>query len=255
MNSATSCNETRWKIPQLIFCHFLVLLFVSTFLWPLTEGFWKSLDIAFFKGINSSLIDHPSLQFFWACANHRYADWVEDIFILGFFILHIKSFKKGTQIRGIAQFVFCALYVAAIIYFVNRVIFRENFVIYRDSPSIVIDETFRLSDVISWMRIKVDSTKCFPGDHATTAILFSACYTFYAKKRFAILAILYGVFLCMPRMIVGAHWLSDVLIGSGSIALITLSWAFCTPFHLICIRKLESFFTFFMKFKKIKNPT
>ena len=29
--------------------------------------------------------------------------------------------------------------------------------------------------------------------------------------------------------ITGAHWLSDVIVGSGSIALICLSWLFCTP--------------------------
>jgi membrane-associated phospholipid phosphatase len=33
----------------------------------------------------------------------------------------------------------------------------------------------------------------------------------------------------MPRLITGAHWLSDVLVGSGGIVLFFLSIAFCTP--------------------------
>ena len=125
--------------------------------------------------------------------------------------------------------------------------------IYRDSPTLVVENCVRLSEKISWMRIKDDSNKCFPADHATTAILFAATYAFYAGRRLGTAACAYAVFLCMPRMIVGAHWLSDVIIGSGSIALVLLSWAFCTPMHVFCIEKIETFFTFFRKSNTIRE--
>lgn len=243
--------KKRWKIPQLIFCHCLVLFLVGTFIWPPTVKIWEMIDRTFFTWINHTLIDHPFRQLLWASANHRWADWIEDVFILGFFIVYISRLQKDKRKRGFAEFLFSSLYIATILFFVNRVIFRENFIIYRDSPSLILPECFRLSEAISWMRIKIDSPRSFPGDHATTAILFAASYFFYAGKRLGSIAIIYATFLCIPRMIVGAHWLSDVIVGAGSIALITLSWAFCTPLHLYCIEAIESFFTLFKKAKNI----
>jgi membrane-associated phospholipid phosphatase len=246
-------KENRWKIPRLILCLSSAFFLILTFTWAPTRALWEALDIAFFKWINTSLVDSPTWQLFWACANHRYADWIEDVCIFVFFIFFVRSLRKEKRLQGSMQMLFLVLYSAAILYLVNRLIFRQNFIIYRDSPTIVIEDSFRLSQAISWMRIKVDSPRCFPGDHATTAILFAAGYAFYAGKRFGIPAILYATFLCMPRMIVGAHWLSDVIVGSGVIALLSLSFAFCTPLHLWCVEKMKSSFTFFKKFKKIKS--
>lgn len=255
--------EKRWKLPQLIICHILIVFLLVTFFYPPTRVYWEMLDAAFFKWINGSLVGSKARQTFWACANHRWADWLEDVFILGFFIIFVRSLKQGTKLKGAAQLLFCVLYSAAILYFVNRLIFRGSFIIYRDSPTLVIEDCVRLSKEITWMRVKDISTKCFPGDHAATAVLFASFYTIFAKWRLAIPAILYAAFLCMPRMIAGAHWLSDVLVGSGAIVLFFLSWAFCTPIHLYCIDKLEKFLklmrqtgismvTFFRKKTRIK---
>ena len=34
----------------------------------------------------------------------------------------------------------------------------------------------------------------------------------------------------MPRLVAGAHWLSDVLVGGTFIALATTGWSLCTPY-------------------------
>ncbi len=39
----------------------------------------------------------------------------------------------------------------------------------------------------------------------------------------------------MPRLIAGAHWFSDVVIGSGCIVLFFAGWGLFTPFHKIAI--------------------
>jgi len=44
-------------------------------------------------------------------------------------------------------------------------------------------------------------------------------------------------------LITGAHWLSDVLVGSGTITIVTLSWAFCTPLFTRFVDSCERFFT------------
>ena len=190
-------ENIAWRPKALLLFHLLgAFLFVSLF-WPLTKEFWESIDVAVFKWLNTSLKDRPLWQLFWACANHKWADWVEDICILGFFVAYVRSAAKSLKMRKISELVFCVLWIAAILYFVNRLLFRENLDIPRLSPTLVIDDSVRLSQEIPWMSIKDDSSKSFPGDHATTAILFAATFTYLAGWRLGLLACFYAAFLCI----------------------------------------------------------
>ena len=234
--------ERTWKWKTLLFCHALAAIFLITLFLPSTKGFWEVIDVAFFKWVNGSLDGRPNWQLFWALANHKLADWVEDLCVLFFFAAYVKQACRSMRPRKIAELLFCILYIGAIIYFVNRMLFRENLSIPRLSPTLVVDSSVRLSEHISWLHIKDDSSKSFPGDHGTTALLFAASFSYLAGWRLGILASLYAAFLCMPRLITGAHWFSDVLVGSGSITLLFLSWAFCTPLFQTCVDKMEQFF-------------
>jgi membrane-associated phospholipid phosphatase len=218
-----------WKLKILLFCHIIGALLFASLFWPVTKAYWEVIDIAFFKWVNFPLRDRPALQLFWAMANHKFADWVEDLCVLTFFITHVRQAHKALRMRKVFELAFCVLYIAAIIYFVNQILFRENLSIPRLSPTKVVDDSVRLSQEIPWMKIKDGSSKSFPGDHGTTALLFATSFSYLAGWRLGILASLYAAFLCMPRLVTGAHWLSDVLVGSGTITMIFLSWAFCTP--------------------------
>lgn len=215
------------QIKRLAICHALAALLLISLFSPLS--FWAFIDIPFFKWINSSLEGRPNWQLFWALANHKWADWVEDLCVLLFFFAYVRQASRGFRIKRIAELLVCVLCIAAIIYCVNKTLFRENLKIPRLSPTLVIDPCVHLSDEISWMKIKDESSASFPGDHATTAVLFATMFTYLAGWRLGWLATCYAIFLCLPRLITGAHWLSDVLVGSGSIALVSLSWVFCTP--------------------------
>src|SRR6185369_8486193 len=114
---------------------------------------------------------------------------------------------------------------AATIYFINRKLFSSYLIIPRTSPTRVVEDSIRLSEMVPWLHVKDGSARSFPGDHGTTALLFSASYTILAGWRLGIIALLYGAFLCLTRLITGAHWLSDVIVGSGCIAIFVLSWA------------------------------
>lgn len=257
MNDIDSCHlnqsanpEKKWKWKTLLFCHVLVTVMLTTLFLPSTKGFWEVIDVAFFKFVNGSLEGRPNWQVFWALANHKLADWVEDLCVLIFFFIYVKQAVRSLRPRKIAELLFCVLYIGAIIYFVNRMLFRENLSIPRLSPTLVVDSSVRLSEHIPWLHIKDDSSKSFPGDHGTTALLFAASFTYLAGWRLGILASLYAAFLCMPRLITGAHWFSDVIVGSGSITLLFLGWAFCTPLFQTCVNGLERFFKACMNIKK-----
>jgi Kdo2-lipid A phosphotransferase len=231
-------NKT-WKWKPLLLCHVLVTILLLTLFLPSTKGFWEVIDVSFFQCINSSLEGRASWQLFWAFANHKLADWVADLCVLVFFIAYVKQGIRSLRLRKIAELLFCIIYIGAIIYFVNRMLFRENLSIPRLSPTLVIDSSVRLSEQIPWLHIKDDSSKSFPGDHGTTALLFAASFSYLAGWRLGLLASIYSAFLCMPRLITGAHWFSDVIVGSGSITLLFLSWAFCSPLFQTCVDWLE----------------
>ena len=202
---------------------------MSSLFLPWTQKVWQIIDISFFKWINQSLLDRPLWQLFWALANHKLADWVTDVCILCFFIIYVRRAPKGLRLKRVAQLLFFIFYIAAIIYFVNGMFFREHWTLPRLSPTRVIENSVRLSHEIPWMKIKDGSSQSFPGDHGTTALLFAASFTYLAGWRLGILSCFYAAFLCMPRLITGAHWLSDIVVGSGSITLLFLAWALYTP--------------------------
>ena len=247
-------QEKSWNLKILLLWHIIAALLFASLFWPFTRTYWEVIDIAFFKFINSTLRDRPIWQLFWALANHKLADWLEDLCVLCFFITYVKQASLELRKRKVAELIFIVAYIGAIIYFINRMLFRETLSIPRLSPTLVVDDSIRLSEEIPWMSIKDDSSKSFPGDHGTTALLFATGFSYLAGWRLGILATLYAAFLCMPRLITGAHWFSDVIVGSGTITIVFLSWAFCSPLFSRFTDGLVRFFTWVSTLKKKWAP-
>lgn len=250
ISSYVSPASKNWNYKGLLLCHLLVAILGTSLFFPLFAGAWSAVDIFFFKALNGTLKDRPLWQAFWAMANHKLADWVEDIVFIVFFIFYVKAAQRPDRLKKVANLLFIVTYSALIIYFVNRLLFRETLNIPRASPTLVVESSIKLSEHISWLKIKDDSSKSFPGDHGTTALLFTAAFCYLGTKKQKVLACLYGTFLCLPRLITGAHWLSDVIVGSGSIVLFFLSWAYCTPLAPWCSRKIEELLKCCLLFKE-----
>ncbi len=242
----------KWK--PLLICLSSALLLLGSFLWPVTFQLWQSLDTAIFKFLNHTLEGHPWAQVFWALVNHKRADLVEDVIFLLFFILAIRAAPKEKRIRRTAEFIFCIIIAGSLIYSVNRTLLRSHALLPRESPSLVVTPCVRLSQELPWILIKDETITCFPGDHATTLLLFAVLYTFFAGRRLGIYASLYAIFRILPRLIVGAHWASDIIVGSGFLVLFFLGWVLCTPFHTWMINRIEKILTFRRPYEIEKDP-
>jgi len=214
------------------------IFLLGTLFLPITSSFWRYVDTAFFQWLNFPLKENSFLRNFWALANHRLADWIGDLFILGFYSLAVWKTPKENRPKRIAEFIFCVLLTAFTILLINRLLCRDLLRLRRASPTLTLPNAVYLNDFISWISVKVDSAKSFPGDHATTALMFACSYAYLVRGRLGVFALLYAGFLCLPRLAVGAHWLSDIIVGSGCIVLFSLSWVFFTPLADKCVSLL-----------------
>ncbi len=232
--------KSNYKI--LIFIHLLVVAMVVGLFYSLSISPFSFLDEKCFQLVNGWIQNSYFWQTFWALANHRGADLLEDVCFLLFFYWIIKASPKPERTRKTAECIFFLLYGALIILMANEILFRVLLHIERKSPTLLIDSFTNLAEKVTWLKVKFKSPKSFPADHATTAILFIISFLYLARNniRITVAAFLYGIFLCLPRLVVGAHWTTDILVGSGSICLIFFSWAFCTPLASTCIQKIEN---------------
>jgi len=207
---------------------FLSLLLFGSWFFPPTRSIWDKLDLCVFKFLNGTLEGHPTWQYFWAFANGHTMDWIHDIVMLLFFGIYVGIGKKEERLKRSVELFLCILIIFINFICINKFLFTTLIEIPRQGPSLVVENSFLLSKHVNLSNVK-DRTLCsFPGDHGTTALLFMSFMFLLGGIRFGIPAALYALFFCLPRMISGAHWLTDNLIGSGSIALFALSLTFGT---------------------------
>jgi membrane-associated phospholipid phosphatase len=229
--------EYNWK--KLLIPPLIAALFLWSWFSLATRPLWDGIDEATFRFLHQFIQGSVFWQHFWAFTSHHLMDWVHDIVMLSFFLIPIIKAKRALKARKIAECLFSILFMALMISIVNGGILPEFLHIRRQSPTMAIPSTLRLSEVIDWIKVKDHSKKCFPSDHALTATLFT-CLIFYLMGwKKGLCAFAYAVFFCLPRLIIGAHWLTDDLIGSGSIAVFSTSLVMGTPFAHLGIRFLE----------------
>ena len=233
--------EFNWKkflIPPLI-----AALFLWSWFSPVTRPIWDGIDEATFRFLHRFIQGNSFWQHFWAFTSHRLMDWIHDVVMLSFFVFPIIYSERALRVRKIAECLFSVFFIALMISIVNGFIFPEFLHIRRQSPTLVDPSAFRLSEVISWIKVKDHSKKCFPSDHAITATLFTCIIFHLMGWRKGLYALAYAIFFCLPRLIIGAHWLTDDLIGSGSIAVFSTSLVIGTPLAYLVIGFLERLFT------------
>jgi len=60
---------------------------------------------------------------------------------------------------------------------------------------------------------------------------------YFGRKAFVVGLIILGIF-ALPRVMVGAHWFTDISVGSLSVVLVGMSWCLLTPLTDILIDKI-----------------
>lgn len=215
-------------------------LFGSWFL-PGLSSFWQYLDISLFEALNGSLEGRPLTQIFWALGNVKISDLFGAIFMLTFSLIYAFDSGREKARMRLAEFIYVLIWFELGILALKEVLY-PNFIaehFLRDSPTLVSKASVLLSEVAPWLKIKDSSHWCFPSDHAFIIFQWAGFITCFCGWRLGLLAYVSSIFFILPRLIAGAHWLTDSLLGSLPLSLIVIAWACYTPLMPLSLSYLE----------------
>lgn len=184
---------------------FLTLWFV-----PTTHRICAYIDYQVYAALNQSLLHSHAWQLFWGYLNHPNETWLNIIFMAGINILGVSTLPKAQRKRAIIIVMYCWLSFQIVLYLTHK-IFCDWIEIQRNSPSIMIEPWVILSETLQIPNIKVYSHSSFPAGHILVLIYWSKFIDMYSKVNVRLIAYATVLILTMPRMISGAHWLSDVV--------------------------------------------
>ncbi|MCP3901047.1 MAG: phosphatase PAP2 family protein, partial [Desulfobacteraceae bacterium] len=196
-------------------CFSLLLLFLWVF--PFTGAYFDKLDNAAYYFLNSTLENGKNWQLFWAITNVRVFDLAGGIFVLLMLFFHMYS-KNNLKNNPKPMEIFITFAVFMIIsIIVNKIAFSGILGLlkyHRPSPSLTLEGGIRLSEIITSFEFKDASKDCFPGDHAAVLLCSTIYFFIYGNKKLGFLSCFLLLPFILPRLVVGAHWFTDCLVGS-----------------------------------------
>jgi len=196
-------------------------LFLSWYL-PVNHGAWFTLDSAIFHFFNHLLVESRAFLWLVAITNNRAFDACS-LLAMGCVMLAfwLKADGPGRQ-RIVA--IGLMMLLAALV--VNQLA-QHLYPVKRASPTLYFSNIWRVSDLLN-ISTKDASKDSFPGDHGMMLLIFSTIMLrYFGMKAFLIALIIFVVF-AFPRVMIGAHWFSDIAVGSLSAVLIGLPWILLT---------------------------
>jgi membrane-associated phospholipid phosphatase len=238
--------QASWRGPGLIACNLLALILLASWRWPPARQLWDRFDTWVFHLLNAPLAGNAAWAHVWAVCSMRPVD-------LGFGLIMLGLLLKGNWIFAAAQ-VRQALYAFLAVLFLLLLIrvgpFMEVVRIMhwqRASPSLTVEGAVRLADLFpEWSRVwhmKDVSGRSFPGDHASVLLLWAIFLSPFARgwRRWLVWGL--TLLFILPRLVSGAHWLSDVLVGGLFLSLVAIGWGLYTPYAATACSLMERFGT------------
>jgi len=218
-------REWRWR--QFALCHLAAVLLIISFLpgSPL-RGMWDAIDAWGFYALNGSVAGGGIWAEAAAFANTKLFDFISTAILVLLLLSYGFFGRQGDFAWRMSGVVFLGLYMLILVYGRRKLGIGE---FDRLSPSLVLEPFFDLDAMFEDMRVKTRAGSSFPGDHANACMVFVPLLWMLGRKYWGLAALALAPFFMMPRLIGGAHWLSDALVGGTVFALLIVSWAVYTP--------------------------
>lgn len=210
---------------------------IATWLWAPTRASWEQADLLVFRTLNNTLELGSAWQTLWAFLNSRIADLITGAVLLALLITSFLERKIGSR-------AIYSLAITMLAIFIGREIGSELIVeklcdYQRPSPTLALSNTHRLTELVPTIASKDSSPWSFPGDHGHVAICLAVYLGFWARRHAATAAWILTALVVLPRLVGGGHWTTDIVVGSGSMALLTMAILIPTGLHDFLVERLD----------------
>ncbi|MBP1131269.1 MULTISPECIES: phosphatase PAP2 family protein [unclassified Serratia (in: enterobacteria)] len=223
---------TRRNLPFIIFFNLLgIALFLSWFL-PANHGVWFTVDSSIFFFFNRHLATDSNFLHLVAITNNRAFD-VMSLLAMGLLYLFFYLQQNAAGRRR--------LLITGVVMLLTAVVLNQLghlLPVKHPSPSLSFENINRVSE-LTGIPTKDASSDSFPGDHGMMLMIFSCFMLRYFNCRAFIVALLITLVFSLPRVMIGAHWFTDIAVGSLSVVLVGASWCLMTPFSDVLIQRLN----------------
>ena len=241
------------KRPFFIF-HFVALLVLISWFFPMTRVLWDSVDekaFYFFNGLLRSM----KISIIIGILSQHLTDFLFDFLMIALFFKVLLDFYKKDKLKSFSMLLSCLAYEFFMFYAVNKKLIPKYFASGRLSPSYLFDEVRTVMDKVDISGVKLGAVNCFPGDHATSFLLgFLFILFFKPTFRQMCFGLILTLLASLPRLFIAAHWLTDIFVGSVFVSLVLFAWAMYTPLLNFMHTNVEKFFTkslsFFSRWQK-----
>jgi len=242
--------QTRWRVRALLVSNLAAFALLATWRWAPMRALWDRLDVVVFHLLNPPLAGNPTWAGFWGVCNMRPVDIVFGLVMLAFLARGGWIIPRGRGLQSLYAFVV----VLVLLLLIRAGPLNEAMKAFnwqRASPSLTEEGAVRLVSLFpAWERdwhMKDASIRSFPGDHASVLIAWALLLSYAARGWHLWLVWAFAALFMLPRLVSGAHWLSDDLVGGVFVALMAVGWGTCTPLAARVSAMLERLSTAFLR--------
>ena len=208
------------RIPAIITLNILgVVLFLSWYL-PHDHGVWFAIDSSIFLFFNNLMIQSHAFALFLAITNYRAFDGLSLLFMGAMYLHYFR--RSGPEGRRRMLSIGIVMLISAVV--LNQL--GHQLPVSHASPTIFFENAPRVARVSEFVDIptKDASADSFPGDHGIMLMIFAVYMWRYFGRHAFMSSLLILVVFSLPRIMIGAHWFTDIAVGSLSVQLVGLSW-------------------------------
>lgn len=223
----------QWRPYILIAANlFGIILFASWLLEP-TRSLWMGLDNRAFWAMNNSLAEGRAWQWLWAMTNNRLFDLVTAACMLSLFAHR----SLITDHEHLNRYIAIGILLLLTVLIASQI--GKALPIERPSATLAFPDALRISQLVPDVSPKDTSGDSFPGDHGLILLLYAGFVSFFMPRGYGIIASTMVVLFTLPRLMSGAHWLTDEIVGALSLGTMILSWALATPLQDMALNRIE----------------
>lgn len=227
-----SLFSSQWRIKPLVIFNAIALIALLSWLWQPTRALWDAIDIMVFDSLNHPLAGNLLWAKLWAIFNMRPVDIAVGLVLFGLLMKRDWAFP-ASQVRRAFMAMFALLVLLLFVRFGFDAVLKAMHW-KRISPSLALPEAVRLTQLFpDWtahLYLKDSSEQCFPGDHASVLMVWLMLVWGFLRGTKLALAFALTIFFMLPRLVAGAHWASDDLVGGVFLAFIAFGWGYYSHF-------------------------